>query len=189
MGIVIADVEGKGVSAALFSNMLRSTVHFLTRETPSAAAVLSKLNAIFHKEGELRQKLFSMFYAVYDACDKIMTYSGWGHVRPVVISSKNGVCERLCSDGTLVGASTHLRSVERSIQLYEGDLVAFFTDGLIDHANGAGEHFGEQRLTQILTAHTNESLEEILQEIKQQLSAFSPLPGADDATILVIRIL
>ncbi len=189
IGIVIADVEGKGVAAALFSNMLRSTVHFLTRETPSTAAVMGKVNAIFHREAGFARKLFSMFYAVFNTTQKTLMYSGSGHVRPIVIRAATNEVERLHSEGTLVGVAPGQQFCEKSLQLHEGDVIVFFTDGLTDRANTGGEPFGERRLIEILQERRKYSPEEILQEVLRTMSEFSTLQTEDDATILITKVL
>lgn len=189
MGIVIADVEGKGVPAALFGNMLRTTIHFLARETPSTASVVGKINSILHKEAVAFQKLFTLFYSVYDSANKVLTYTGSGHVDPIVVRCDNEKSERLRSDGTLIGIDPIQRFSERSVQLSTGDLVAFFTDGLIEHQNKAGQAFGEQRLLRLLQAHKTEAVENIMRMILAELTRFTPELPKDDLTIILAKIL
>jgi serine phosphatase RsbU (regulator of sigma subunit) len=189
MGIVIADVEGKGVPAALFGNMLRTTVHFLTRETPSTASVVGKINSILHKDAVALQKLFTLFYAVYDSTDKVLTYTGSGHVCPLVIRAESEKAERLHSDGTLIGIEPVQRFSERSVQLHTDDLIALFTDGLTEHQNEAGQIFGEQRLLQLLQAHKAEAVEILMKTLLAELSRFTQRLRTDDLTIILTKIL
>jgi sigma-B regulation protein RsbU (phosphoserine phosphatase) len=189
MGIVIADVQGKGVPAALFGNLLRSTVNFLTRETPSTAAVMGKINTILHGEFHSPRKLFSMFYAVYDPANKSVTYTGSGHVSPMVVRIADGTIERLCSDGMVIGAQPAQRFTERTLALAQGDVVAFFTDGIIECRNQAQEMFGEERLGDILRARKTETVEQIVDAVLADVSAFSPPPFADDLTLIVTKVL
>ncbi len=189
MGIVIADVQGKGVPAALFGNLLRSTVNFLTRETPSTAAVMGKVNSILHGEAHVPPKLFSLFYAVYDPEHKLLTYTGSGHVSPIVVRMADGTIERLCSDGLVIGAQPVQRFTERTLALAQGDIVAFFTDGITECRNNAQEMFGEERLGDVLRARKTETVEEIVDAVLQEISAFSPPPFADDITLIVTKVL
>jgi hypothetical protein len=189
MGIVIADVEGKGVSAALFSNMLRSTVHFLTRETPSTSAVVGKINSILHKEAAALRKLFTLFYAVYDPTEKILQYTGSGHVPPILIRAKGKEAERLRSDGTPIGIRPVQHLSERSVRLSTGDVVAFFTDGLSEHLNETGHVFSEQRVVRILQENKSEPVETIMNRLLAELSRFSSRQPLDDVTIILAKVL
>lgn len=189
IGIAIADVQGKGISAALFGNMLRSTMHFLARESCSTASVVGKLNSIVHKEAIAAQKLCSLFYSVYDPAEKILSYTGSGHVGPMLVRTRTGTTERLCSDGVPVGIDPVQRLRERSALMHEGDILAFFTDGIIERTNEHGERFGEERLAALLQESRHASAEECLSNILHQLDAFSALPLTDDMTLIVAKIL
>jgi serine phosphatase RsbU (regulator of sigma subunit) len=188
LGIVIADIQGKGLAAALFGNLLRTTTHFLTRESPSPAVLLGKINTILHREATSTRKLFSMFYAMYDARTGLLTYSGSGHVSPVVVPHNGSAPHRLRSDGALFGVSAVQMFREHSTHLAAGDLVMFFTDGVIEHAARDGEVFGEDRLLRTLVEVRNREPEAILQVVKETLHAFAPLPSSDDITIIVARV-
>ncbi len=189
IGIAIADVEGKGVSAALFGNMLRSTVHFLARETHSTASVMRKINTILHKDALASQKLFSLFYAVYDPSVKILSYTGSGHVHPMVLRSQGGMVERLHSDGMLIGIEPVQPLRERSALVHEGDLLLFFTDGVTDRMNERGEAFGDLRLAELLRRCSGKPVEESMQCILHDLEAFTSLPYADDMTLVLAKVL
>ncbi len=189
IGIAIADVEGKGVSAALFGNMLRSTVHFLARETPSTAAVVGRINAILHKEAVASQKLFSLFYAVYDPSAKILSYTGSGHVHPMLLRSREGTVERLHSDGILIGIEPVQRLHERAALVQEGDLLLFFTDGVTDRMNESGEVFGDLRLADLLQRNNGNTAEECMQGVLDALGAFTGLPCTDDMTLILAKVL
>ncbi|HXG00531.1 MAG TPA: GAF domain-containing SpoIIE family protein phosphatase [Bacteroidota bacterium] len=188
LGIVIADIQGKGVSAALFGNMLRTTTHFLTHETPSPAVLLGKINTILHREAASARKLFTMFYGIYDAESRLLTYSGSGHIPPIVVPADGGEARRLRSDGTLLGISSQQRFEEYSVHLATGDILVLFTDGVVEHSAGGGKHFGEERL--IRSVHKRRGLEPeaILNGVKEDLSEFAPLPSADDMTIVLTKV-
>jgi len=188
MGIVIADVEGKGVPAALFGNMLRTTVHFLTRESPSTAAVVGKINSILHKEASSAHKLFTLFYAVYDAKTKVLTYTGSGHVSPIVIRSVTRKVERLHSEGVPVGIEPRQRFHERSVQLQSNDLVAFFTDGLIECTNASGDMFGDDQLALQLAQHAGEPTDTILTHVLADVEQYIAGPPIDDRTLILTKV-
>ena len=187
IGVVIADVEGKGVSAALFGNLLRTTVQFLTRESPSTASVVGKINTILHKEASTSHKLFTLFYAVFDASTKWLTYTGSGHVNPVVIRS-TGEVEHLVSEGMPIGIEPRQRFTERSLQLAAGDLAVYFTDGVIDCTDAHGSVFGEERLIRILEASRHETVDCILEKVQAAMSEFIQAQPSDDLTIIVTKV-
>ncbi len=189
LGIIIADVEGKGMPGALFANMLRSTAHFLTRELPTTNAVVGKIHEILHKETEATRKFFTLFYALYDADAKRLSYTGSGQAAPVVIRGETGEIERLYSEGIPVGIDGQQPLAERSLVLRKGDIVAFFTDGVIEARNRQGTAFGEQRLAAVLTSHRNEDVEVLLQKLLQEVMDFSGGKPGDDLTMIVMKVL
>jgi serine phosphatase RsbU (regulator of sigma subunit) len=188
LGIVLADIQGKGIAAALFGNLLRTTTHFLTHETPSPAILLGKINTILHREAAYSRKLFTMFYAIFDAKTSTLTYSGSGHAYPLVLSRHTPAIRRLRSDGTLLGVSSFQRFREHSIQLASGDTVVYFTDGVIEHGSHAGDGFGEDRFLQCLMRLREQDPEAIVSGVKESLNAFAPLPSTDDITVVVTKV-
>lgn len=189
MGMVIADVEGKGIPAALFGNMLRTTVHFLTRESPSTSSVMAKINTILHNEAVALQKLFTMFYAVYNPADRTLTYTGSGHVSPILVRGNGDRVERLQSDGTLIGVHPVQRFHERSVLLEPDDIVLFFTDGLTDYRSETDGSFGEERLADFISRHRHEDAETIVNMLLDELAAFTRQPPPDDWTVIVAKVL
>jgi sigma-B regulation protein RsbU (phosphoserine phosphatase) len=163
-------------------------VHFLARETHSTASVVRKINTILHKEALASQKLFSLFYAVYDPSVKILSYTGSGHVHPIVLRSQEGTVERLHSDGMLIGIEPVQRLRERSALVREGDLVLFFTDGVTDRMNELGESFGDLRLAELLRRCNGKPVEDCMQCILDELDAFTALPYADDMTLILAKV-
>ncbi len=188
LGIVLADIQGKGIAAALFGNLLRTTTHFLTHETPSPAILLRKINTILHREAASSRKLFTMFYAIFDAKTSTLTYSGSGHAYPVVLSRRTTAIRRLRADGTLLGISSFQRFREHSIELASGDTVVYFTDGVIEHGSHAGNGFGEERFIQCLMRLREQEPEAIVTGVKEALHAFTPLPSTDDITVVVTKV-
>lgn len=189
MGIVVADVEGKGVPAALFGNLLRTTTHFLTHETPSTSAVMTKINSILHKKAVSSRKLFTMFYALFDPETKILTYTGSGHVSPMVIRGDGKETIRLYSDGTLIGVDPVQRFSEHSVQLQADDVVVYFTDGVTEHRNRKLEAYGEERLTHLVQQRKTETADMILNSLKADLARFNSLAPTDDLTLVVTKVL
>jgi sigma-B regulation protein RsbU (phosphoserine phosphatase) len=89
----------------------------------------------------------------------------------------------------VIGAQPVQRFTERTLALAQGDIVAFFTDGITECRNNAQEMFGEERLGDVLRARKTETVEEIVDAVLQEISAFSPPPFADDITLIVTKVL
>lgn len=189
LGIIIADVEGKGMPGALFANLLRSTAHFLTRELPTTNAVVGKIHDILHKETEATRKFFTLFYALYDANAKRLCYTGSGQAAPVVVRGATAEIERLHSEGIPVGIDGQRLLSERSITLHKGDIVAFFTDGVLDARNREGRPFGEERLAALLQHSRSDDVEVILHTLLHAVTEYSNGKPGDDLTMIVMKVL
>ena len=98
-----------------------------------------------------------------------------------------GEVDRLVSEGIPVGIEPRQRFSERSLQLFPGDLVAYFTDGLIECTDKHGSVFGEERLIHIVDKNRHESVNRILELILTAMSEFTQAQPSDDLTIILTK--
>lgn len=190
-GLVIADVSGKGVPAALYMTLSRTTIRNTALEGHTPARALSLTNRFLQDDS--RSNMFvSAFYGVLETENGRFTYSNAGHNRPFIWRAATGVIEELIAPGIILGALPEVKLEERETALAPGDLLVMYTDGVTEAMNQAHEEFGEERLVTAvahhLAAHPNSDTEAIGQAILQAVHIFcDEKPQADDLTLLLVR--
>jgi len=149
IGIVFADVSGKGIPAALMMANLQAVARGHLREEgdgtgASAGRFVETLNReIAGRFGDNRYA--TLFWAVYDADIGVLTYVNAGNPAPVLIGT-GGEIARLDSDGFPIGMFANARYTAKNIRMQPGSRLIIFSDGLTDAQNAAGEDFGDERL-------------------------------------------
>ena len=144
-----------------------------------------RLNEIMH-ESTSASRYATFFFAFYDARTRLLTYSNAGHHPPLLVGS--GGTTRLTAGGRPIGILEGSTYDEDRCQLAVGDLVAMFTDGVVETPNSADEEFGEERLIRILTARRAENLDEIIRHVLEELENWSGgAPPHDDVTLVLAR--
>ncbi len=185
MGLVIADISGKGIPAALLMAGLQGSVRSLAAPKVTPSEVNRRLNEMLYRSSS-SARYATLFYGVYDARSRLLTYSNAGHFPPLHLG-KDGAT-RLAADGIPIGLLESYDYGQGSRQLDRGDLLALFTDGIVEAPNPAGEEFGDARLVEILTRNRQRDLNEIVllvfEELRRWTGGGSP---HDDATIVLAR--
>jgi sigma-B regulation protein RsbU (phosphoserine phosphatase) len=196
VGLVLGDVSGKGISAAL----LMAAIQFALRaqfydgfaatgashpSTFSTAEVVSRLNLQLY-ENTPREKYATFFFAIYDAATRSLTYTNAGHLAPVLF--RRGKVERLRVGGTVVGLFSPLTYEQAEIQIQPGDLLLAFTDGITEPENIYGEEFGEDRVLEVMRRASTASPQILVEEIYRSVSDWTGSPELqDDMTLLVAK--
>jgi sigma-B regulation protein RsbU (phosphoserine phosphatase) len=185
LGLVVADVSGKGIPAALLMAGLQASVRSLGLTTLSPCEINRRLNEILH-ESTSASRYATFFFAFYDSRTRLLTYSNAGHHPPLLVSS-NGTT-RLTTGGRPIGILEGSIYGESQCELGAGELVALFTDGVVETPNRADEEFGEERLIRILTERREEDLDEIIRVVLDELERWSGgAPPHDDVTLVLAR--
>lgn len=185
IGMVIADVSGKGIPAALLMAGLQASVRSLGLSDLPPREVNRRLNDILY-ESTSPSRYATFFFCLYDPLEGALTYSNAGHLPPLVLTS-DGVA-RLSSGGLPIGVFGGSRYDEDRRTLARGDLLALFTDGVVETPGPSGEEFGEQRLLSVLSEHRGESLDRIIEAVMDTLSAWGgDAPRHDDVTLVLAR--
>jgi sigma-B regulation protein RsbU (phosphoserine phosphatase) len=187
LGIIIADVVDKGVPAALFMALSRTVIRTMALSGKGPAATLRKANELILKDS--RASLFlTAFYASLDPQDGCLRYANAGHHRPLWLQAKTGRCQELAAKGSLLAVLDHLELEEKEVQLEEGDMVIFYTDGLTDAMNPKGEIFGEDRLREIVEKNAGVNAEKMLDDLLNAISEYSKgTPLIDDLTLIIVH--
>jgi len=199
VGVLIADVSGKGTSAALYMAELKGLVLSLSEMYTSPRAMLITLNRIIANHLDARS-FITMTYAVVDLRARTMTYARAGHTPLIYVP---GACADggarqvriLVPDGMVVGLKLdngemferHL--VEETILLQPGDLYLLFTDGFSEAMNADDDLFGESRLGQLIEAHAHLASEELRERVLREIAAFvGDAPQHDDMTMILLKV-
>ncbi len=187
LGVVIADVSGHNVGAALMMAAARSTLRseVLTRRSP--ANILKNTNLVLYDDLTHAELFITMFYAEYDAQTRILRYSNGGHNHPIVL--RENTCIFLDTDGMLIGMLKSVDFEEKTIQLQPNDFVIFYTDGVVEAVNEAGEMFKLNRLCEVIEASWQRDASQLLNTIYEQLEQYSGNTlRSDDITVVVLKV-
>lgn len=190
LGIVIADVAGKGVPAALFMSLSRSIIRTKAMSGCGPALALRRANRLIAKD--TRSKLFlTVCYALLDTATGQLTYARAGHNLPLWVSADDQgqpTLQELTAQGIILGAFEHIQLEEQTIQLAPGDGLIFYTDGITEAMNDRQEMFEEERLHRLLLAHQQAPAQELVTAIVTAVEQFvDETPQADDFTVVVIK--
>jgi sigma-B regulation protein RsbU (phosphoserine phosphatase) len=197
VGVLIADVSGKGTSAALYMAELKGLVLSLSRIHTSPRELMVAANRIIANNLDARS-FITMTYAVIDLRERTMTYARAGHT-PLMYVPQNGDGRRhaqvLVPDGLVLGLKLDDGEMfdrlleEQTIHLGAGDLCALFTDGISEAMNAADDCFGEARLGRILEDHANLPSDELRERVLREVAAFvGDAPQHDDMTMILLKV-
>lgn len=197
LAVLIADVAGKGTSAALYMAELKGVVLSLVRSTPSPRQLLIAANRIISEHLDSRA-FITMTYAVVDLRARTLTYARAGHTPLIYRTTEGGARPEvriLTPDGLVLGLRIDDGELferllqEESIPLRPGDLLLFFTDGISEAMNGESEMFGEARLAELVTEHGDLPAVELRERVLREIDAFvAGAPQHDDMTMILMKI-
>ncbi|MFA4877294.1 MAG: SpoIIE family protein phosphatase [Methanoregula sp.] len=187
-GIMIADVSGKGVPAALFMALSRIVVRVTAMWFKKPSEVISFANPII-AENSKTGMFVTLFYGIIDKNKKTLTYVNAGHNPPIVLRQKSGDIEELELTGIAVGALEDAVYEQQDILLSVGDVIVLYTDGITEAVNDKEEMFDVPRLMEIIRKNGHLTSQEIVNEIIGAVTSFSEnQPQFDDITLMVIKV-
>jgi serine phosphatase RsbU (regulator of sigma subunit) len=192
MGVLVADVSGKGTSAALYMAELKGLVLSLSRIYDSPKRLLAEANRILSANMDARS-FVTMTYAVVDTAARRMRYARAGHNPLIHLQARTGRSVILAPAGLGLGLDPGERFdailEESELPLEPGDFFLFFTDGLSEAMNAGAELFGEGRLRRILEESQGLGSEELRERILEEVRSFvgDALPH-DDMTLVVLKV-
>ena len=184
-GVVIADVVGKGIAAALLVAATRASISSLVGHELAVRAVLRRANRFFHASVE-EGKYVTLFYMVMDVPAQRLLYVNAGHVPPILVRA-NGDVELFEEGGVLLGLFDNPRYSEGHAALAPGDLLALYTDGIVEPMNAAGEEYGRHRLIEVLRTPGDASATEICSRVMQTVRRFGAGASQDDRTLVIFK--
>ena len=186
LGIVLADISGKGIAAALLMANLQANLRsrcMVAIEDPHQ--LLQSVNRMFF-ENTPDDSYATLFYADYDDANHCLRYANCGHNPPLLLRA-SGEIEKLGATATVLGLFSDWRCKVEKVALGPGDVLVIYTDGITEAPNQAGEEFGESRLLDIVRTHPQAQVNEMLSSILAEVQQFSGASQADDLTLVIAR--
>src|SRR5215831_1105546 len=186
LGLVVADIAGKGIGAALLMANLQAALRSqcaTAGEQPER--FLRSVNQLLY-ENTADGDYATLFFAEYDDDTRKLRYSNCGHP-PALLLRGDGSLERLGSTCTVVGLFEKWDCAMEERELAPGDAILLYTDGVTEALNAKGEEFGEERLLEAIRRHRELPLPELLAAVADQARKFSPHEQTDDITLLVAK--
>jgi len=185
VGLVIADVYGKGVPAALLMAGIQAAVRSLSPLVSDPGGLNAQLNDNLYRASDAA-RYATMFFGFYDTRERTLRYANAGHHPPVLVREHE--VGRLTERGLPIGLFPGATYTEGVAKLLPGDLLALFTDGVSEAPDPSGEEFGEERLIRLLRRHRKLDLDEIVGNVVGELREWSGgTPAHDDVTIVLAR--
>jgi sigma-B regulation protein RsbU (phosphoserine phosphatase) len=183
LGICIADVAGKGVSAALLMANVQAALHAFAPDSESPAQVCAKVNTLLH-ENIATGKFVTFLYGILDGGARTFQYCNAGHLYPILVSS--GSARMLEGGGAVLGVFPDWTYQDSTIGLRAGDRLLLFTDGITEAADANGKEFEEAGIATFATASSHLSAKEMNNRLLAQVTEYCSGQFQDDATLLVI---
>jgi len=185
LGIVIADVSGKGIPGAILMASTRASLRAYLEEPHFVKEAMSRLNRVLFRETQSDQ-FVTLFYGMLDTQDKTFTYTNAGHNPPILFRNSEKIL--LNKGGLILGAFPEVSYEEEVISLLEGDLLLFYTDGITESQNDQDEYFGVEGISRIVENNRSKSSGEIMDAILDEVSNFNAGSSMnDDTTIMVLN--
>jgi phosphoserine phosphatase RsbU/P len=186
VSLVVGDVTGKGMPAALMVSTLHSALRLLLDRTGLGPAFLERLNSHI-LESSAANKFITLFLAELEPATGTLHYLNAGH-NPALLLRRSGAVEELGSSGVPIGLLPGSRYQKKTVELGPGDLLCLYSDGITECASPTEEEFGMQRLVKLLAVHRDRALQDVLDAIAGATVEFAAgAPQLDDETVVLLR--
>ena len=188
IGLVIADVSGKGVPAALLMAFLRASLRAATHIGYSPHISMAKVNYLLWESIE-RHQFVTAFYGILDVTNKTLSYTNAGHNPPLLLD-KDGNSEFIERGSLPLGMFRDTRYHEYYLTTKPGDMLVLYTDGVTEARSPEGEEFGRKRLAEAVKKNRNLTARDVISAVQQEVIEWTDGVGAgDDVTFFVIKAL
>jgi len=193
VGVVVADVSGKGVPGSLVMTMIRTALRMEARGNHSAAEVMARMND-FVTEDMKKGMFVTIFYVILDSKNRIISYSSAGHNPMILYRAESDETFFLNPRGFPVGISLpddslFRRSIDvEKIKLKKDDMLVIYTDGVTEAMNEEREQYGEERLLSLIKKHGRLAPPEFIEKLSDDVKEFTGgYPQNDDITVVAIK--
>ncbi|MBN1163871.1 MAG: anti-sigma factor antagonist [Candidatus Krumholzibacteriota bacterium] len=193
LGVVVADVSGKGVPGSLVMTMIRTALRMEARGSLSAADVMSRMND-FVTEDMKKGMFVTIFYVILDSKNRIISYASAGHNPMILFRAETDETFFLNPRGFPVGISLpddslFRRSIDvEKIKLKKDDMLVIYTDGVTEAMNSAREQYGEDRLIRLIKQFGQLKPDQFIERLNEDIRDFTgDYPQNDDITVVAIK--
>jgi len=194
IGIVVADVSGKGIGSSMVMTMIRTSMRLEARGNKRASFVLDKVNRI--AVDDIKKGMYvTMYYVILDAKKRIVNYASAGHNPMIIYRSSTKSVSFLNPGGIAVGIDLgdpdefKKRITSEKLKLKKGDILFIYTDGITEAMNEKREQFGEKRLIDFIQQYAHLPANEFKAKMNEELTTFTKgYPQSDDITFVVIKL-
>lgn len=185
LAIVIADVSGKGVGAALLMAAFQASIRTLVKSENDPAALIAQLNNVM-LENSPPNKYITVFYGELDTAQNTFEYVNAGHNPPIYVTEKEFILLPAC--GPVVGIVASAKYQSKSIEVHPKDLLFLYTDGISECQNPEEQEFGEDGVVNFLMKNRNDTMDELTQKLENVIREFTQsAPPLDDSTLIFLR--
>jgi len=185
--IVLGDVSGKGAAGALYAALVSGVMRSLAAQKPTAAKMLEALNDQL-QERKLEAQYVTMLFAIWNDNDRTLQVANAGGCQPLYLRAK-GV-EPIQATGIPLGMFPDVEYDEFTLSTQPGDMLVFYSDGMIDAENDQDEMFDMERLTAVLEKHRHCSASTMVANILKDVSEFQGnVEHFDDETVIALRVI
>ncbi len=188
IGILVADVTGHGVPAALIASMIKVAMQSAADFAPFPDKVLRRLNDILTPE--LNGRLTSAGYLWIDTENHLGRYAGAGHPPLLQWCAESSALRRIAANGLLFGVQTGLEYPVQCLRFNSGDRFLLYSDGLTEPESAAGEAFGDRQLERVVERDRTLPACDLSRELLSALHTWQPAAAAqqDDITLVVLDV-
>ena len=184
--LAVGDVSGKGAPAALYGAMAMGILRSLAPQKLSPPHLLRRLSLIL-LERKIEGHFITLTYAIWEPRAKTLRLANAGMPLPLLV--RKGQTRSIRVEGIPLGLLEHAQYQDQLVKLESGDLVAMFSDGIVEAANTKHEEFGPRRLENVLRRNFHRPLEEIIASLFDEVREYEQgLPPRDDQTIVLVRV-
>jgi len=188
MLLVLADVEGKGVSSALAMSNLQASLRALVMHLHSLEVVMLSLNEMILNDSRSK-KFLSIFLGLVDTRRNVLHFINAGHVPPLLINGETGQSSKLAAGGLAVGLLPGVEYAKGTAKLETGDVLVCCSDGVVDATNSEGEAFGAERLAACVAGHHEKRAQAIIESVQEELERFAAGgTHVDDKVLVVLKV-
>ena len=187
LGLVIADVSDKGMPAALFMALTRSTVRASVGHTSSPADGIAHANRLICADAS-GGMFVTLVYALLDPQAGEITYVNAGHNPPLLYRAEEDRLVALARTGMAIGVVADSAFEQRTVQLNHGDFILLYTDGVTDATDAQEQEFGEERLQRVILDRRHAPVADVVAALEQAIGEFAGSTAPfDDVTMMAIK--
>lgn len=189
LGIVVSDVAGKGVPAAMLTSLARTILRVEAGYGHSPQRVINQTNQALLRDLQYAEMFVTALVAYLNQNDLTLTYANAGHTPALWWRAELGTFELLTATTPPLGIQVTDMGGDRTLQLSPGDFVVFYTDGVTEAMSPNNQIFGGDRLQEALAAHARGSADDLVQSVLSAVRTFRrTAPWSDDLTIIAMRV-